>query len=78
MLEMMGSMVIIAIGQPIVLAMVVPLMVVIMVVNLLFARMERSLLLLRNRHEQHMKNFVDHCTAQAEALFRYGRYAQVQ
>lgn len=62
---MLGGMVILAIGQPIVLAMIVPLMTVITIVNILFARMERSLLVLRNRHEQHMKTFVDNCTAKA-------------
>jgi hypothetical protein len=43
-------MIIVAIGQPIVLTMIVPLMVVIAIVNMLFARMERSLLVLRSRH----------------------------
>lgn len=58
-------MVIVGIGQPIVLAMVVPMIIVIAIVNMLFARMERSLLVLRSHHEQHMKTFVENCTAKA-------------
>lgn len=64
-LEAIGGVIIVAIGQPIVLAMMVPLMIIITIVNMLFARMERSLLVLRNRHEQHMKTFVENCTAKA-------------
>jgi hypothetical protein len=50
MFELWGALVIIGIGQPIVLAMALPLMLIIAAVNALYNRMERSLLVLRSNY----------------------------
>jgi hypothetical protein len=70
--------VIIAMGQPIVLAMGVPVMVLVSIVNVLYNVIERKLLILRERYEEEMRTFVDHCTTRALTIFKYGRYRAVQ
>lgn len=78
LLETYGSLIIIALGQPIVLAMGVPVIVLTALVNLLYNKIERKLLVLRERYQEEMTVFVNHCTARALTIFKYGKYEALQ
>ncbi len=52
MIESYGSLVIVGLGQPIVLAMAVPLIVLLGIVNVLYNKIERKLLALREKYEE--------------------------
>lgn len=78
LIENILNAIILGIGQAKVLAMAIPILILTFIVNLCYNKIERKLLIMRDRYEEEYKIFVSHCTTKASFIFKYGKYKDIQ
>jgi hypothetical protein len=73
-LEGIVSVIIFSVGQPVYLALAVPVLVVTMLSTMIFIRLNRALSQLSEEHTRTVKNYVRACTTNSSALLGYHRF----